>query len=226
MTLALRSAASTAAWSARGAHWSRLAMLSTALAVSAAGLGGCAAAVVGAAAGTALSAADRRTTATQLEDQLIELKARNRVRELMPDRGNVSTTSYNRILLITGEVPNDADRAATEQSLSKIDAVRSVVNELAVREPAPFSSTANDTAITGKVKASFLEARSFPANAVKVVTQRGVVHLMGRVTEAEANKAADVARAVSGVMKVVKVFEPISQAEIDALPRTGPPGGN
>ncbi len=184
---------------------------------------GCAALVVGGAVGTALSATDRRTTGTQLEDQLIELKARNRVREVLPDRGNVSATSYNRILLVTGEVPSEADKAAVEATVSKIDALKGVVNELAVREATAFSSRTNDTVLTSKVKATFVDARAFPPNAVKVVTERSIVYLMGRATDAEANKAAELARAVPGVMKVVKVFDPITQAEIDALPKTGPP---
>jgi osmotically-inducible protein OsmY len=186
-------------------------------------LGGCAALVVGGAVGTALSATDRRTTGTQIEDQLIEVKARNRVREVLPDRGNVSATSYNRILLVTGEVPSDADRAAVEATLSKIEALKGVVNELAVREATAFSSRTNDTVVTSKVKATFVDARAFAPNVVKVVTERGTVYLMGRVTDDEGNKAAELARSVSGVMKVVKVFDPITQAEIDTLPKTGPP---
>ena len=184
---------------------------------------GCAALVVGGAVGTAMSATDRRTTGTQLEDQLIELKARNRVREVLPDRGNVSATSYNRILLVTGEVPTDADKAAVEGTVSKIDGLKGLVNELAVREATAFSSRTNDTVVTSKVKATFVDSRAFPPNAVKVVTERGTVYLMGRVTTAEADKAAELARSVSGVMKVVKVFDPITQAEIEALPKTGPP---
>jgi osmotically-inducible protein OsmY len=211
--------------SARGARRNQAARLG--LAALAAGVlilnVGCAALLVGGAVGTALSATDRRTTGTQLEDQLIELKARNRVREVLPDRGNVSATSFNRILLITGEVPTEADRAAVEATASKIDAVKGIVNELAVREATVFSSRTNDTVVTSKVKATFVDARAFAPNAVKVVTERGTVYLMGRVTEAEGNKAAEVARSVAGVMKVVKVFDPITQAELDTLPKTGAP---
>lgn len=172
-------------------------------------MSGCAALLVGgAAAGTALTVTDRRTTGAQIEDQLIELKARNRVREVLPDSGNVSATSFNRILLLTGEVPTEANKSAMEASAAQIDNVRSVVNELAVRETSTFASRSSDTAITGKVKATLIDARAFPANAVKVVTERGNVYLLGLVTEAEGNKAAELARGVSGVLKVVKVFEP------------------
>jgi osmotically-inducible protein OsmY len=120
-------------------------------------------------------------------------------------------------------VPTDADKAAVEATVSKIEALKGVVNDLAVREVTAFSSRTNDTVLTSKVKATFIDARAFPPNAVKVVTERSIVYLMGRVTDAEGNKAADLARAVPGVMKVVKVFDPITQAELDALPKTGPP---
>lgn len=180
-----------------------------ALALATPFLGGCAALLVGgAAAGTAMTVTDRRTTGAQIEDQLIELKARNRVREVLPDSGNVSATSFNRILLLTGEVPTEANKSAMEASAAQIDNVRSVVNELAVRETSTFASRTSDTAITGKVKASLVDSRAFPANAVKVVTERGIVYLLGLVTEVEGNKAAELARGVSGVLKVVKVFEP------------------
>lgn len=211
--------------SARGARRNQASRLGLAALVAGVLLlnAGCAALLVGGAVGTALSATDRRTTGTQLEDQLIELKARNRVREVLPDRGNVSATSFNRILLITGEVPTEADRAAVEATASKIDAVKGIVNELAVREATVFSSRTNDTVVTSKVKATFVDARAFAPNAVKVVTERGTVYLMGRVTEDEGNKAAEIARTVAGVMKVVKVFDPITQAELDSLPKTGAP---
>ncbi len=188
-------------------------LLSTMVALSS----GCAAVLVGGAVGTAMAVTDRRTTGTQIEDQLIELKARNRTREVLPDSGNVSATSFNRIVLLTGEVPTEANRAAIEDTTSKIDNVKSVVNELAVRDASSFSSRSSDTVVTSKVKASYAEARAVPLNAVKVVTERGIVYLMGRVTEAEGNQAAEIARRVGGVIRVVKVFEPITQAEIDAL---------
>jgi osmotically-inducible protein OsmY len=194
----------------------RLTFLAVALATTSL-LSGCVAMVVGGAVGTAMAVTDRRSTGTQIEDQLIELKARNRAREVLPDSGNVSTTSYNRVLLLTGEVPTEANRAAIEETTSKIDNVKSVVNELAVRDASTFSSRSSDTVVTSKVKATFAEARVFPINAVKVVTERGVVYLMGRVLDAEGNKAAELARGVGGVMKVVKVFEPITQTEVDSL---------
>ncbi len=178
---------------------------------------GCAALLLGGAVGTVMTVSDRRNTGTQIDDQLIELKARNRTREVLPDSGNVSATSYNRILLLTGEVPTEANRAALEETMAKIDSVKSVVNELVVRDASAFSSRSSDTVVTSKVKATFAEARAFPINAVKVVTERGIVYLLGRVSEPEGNQAAELARSVGGVMKVVKVFEPITQSEIDAF---------
>jgi osmotically-inducible protein OsmY len=178
---------------------------------------GCAPLIVGGAmVGGGMVALDRRTSGAQVEDQAIELKALSRVRELAT-LGNVSATSYNRMLLITGEVPKDADRATVEQALSRIENVRSVVNELAVAANSSLSARSNDSILSAKVKAQFVDARDLQANAFKVVSERGVVYLMGRVTDREANRAAEVARTVPGVQKVVRVFELISEAELADL---------
>jgi osmotically-inducible protein OsmY len=178
-------------------------------------LSACAPLIVGGAmAGTALVATDRRTTGIQLEDQAIELKAMNRVREAIGDRGRVSVTSYNRIALITGEAANEADKAAAEQAVSRVENLRSVVNELAILAPSSFTSRSNDVILAGKVKASFVDAKDLQANAFKVVADRGSIYLMGRVTEREANRATEIARTVPGVLKVVKVFELVSEEEL------------
>jgi osmotically-inducible protein OsmY len=178
-------------------------------------LGACAPLIVGGAvAGTALMVTDRRTSGTQVEDQAIELKALTRVREAAGERGHINVTSYNKLVLITGEVPTDADKAAVEQAISRIENVRSVVNELGVMGTASLTSRSNDAILTSKVKASFVDAKDLFANAFKVVTERGTVHLMGRVTEREATRATDVARGVGGVQKVVRVFEVITEAEL------------
>ncbi len=178
-------------------------------------LSACAPLIIGGAmAGTALIALDRRTSGTQVEDQAIELKAVSRVRETVGDRGHVNVTSYNKLALISGEVANEADKAAVEQAVARIENVRSIVNELAIAAPAALTSRSNDSFLTSKVKASFVDAKDLQANAFKVVTERGIVYLMGRVTEREAGRAADVARGVSGVQKVVRVFEVISEAEL------------
>ncbi|KAB2874741.1 MAG: BON domain-containing protein [Burkholderiaceae bacterium] len=187
-------------------------------------LGACAPLVIGGAmVGGTLMYVDRRSTGAQVEDQAIELKASRRVGELLGDRGHVNATSYNRTVLLTGEVPTEADRTAVEQAVQQIDNVRSTVNELAVGFPSSISSRSNDSFLTTKVKATFVDAKDLQANAIKVVTERGNVYLMGRVTEREANRASDLARSVSGVQKVVRVFEIISEAELaDLTPKPAP----
>jgi osmotically-inducible protein OsmY len=189
-----------------------------ALAAAAAGtLGGCAAVAIGAAAGTALVVVDRRTAGVQLEDQNIELKSLTRVREVLGDRGHVNVTSYNRMALITGEVPTEADRTAVEQAIARIENVRSTVNDLAVMGPSSLTARSNDAILTSKVKATYVDAKDLQATAVKVVTERGTVYLMGRVTEREASRAVELARGISGVQKVVRVFEILTEAELATL---------
>ena len=181
-------------------------------------LSACAPLVVGGAmVGTTLVMSDRRTSGAQLEDQNIETKASNRIREAVGERGHAIATSYNRLLLLTGEATTDADKAAIEQNVGRVENVRSIVNELAVMPATSMSSRSNDTYLTSKVKASFVDAKDMQVNAIKVVTERGTVYLMGRVTEREAGRAADIARGVSGVQKVVRVFEVISEAELADL---------
>jgi osmotically-inducible protein OsmY len=168
----------------------------------------------GALAGGAMVFTDRRTSGTQVEDEVIELKGMNRVREVLGERGQVNVTSYNRIVLLTGEVPEAADKATVEQAVAKVDNVRSVVNELTVGLPRSITGRSSDALLTTKVKASFIDAKDLFSNALKVVTSQGVVYLMGRVTEREADRAAEVARGVAGTRKVVKVFEIVSEAEL------------
>lgn len=181
-------------------------------------LGGCAAVVVGGAAvGTAMVATDRRTSGTQLEDQNIELKAITRISDTVGDRGHVNVTSYNRMVLLTGEVASEADRTALEQAIGRVEGVRSIVNELAVMGSSSFTARSNDTVLTSMVKASFVDAKDLQSNAFKVVTERATVYLMGRVTEREAARAAELARGVSGVQKVVRVFDILTDAELAAL---------
>ena len=170
----------------------------------------------GAMVGGGLVVVDRRTAGTQLEDETIEFKAAARARELSP-AGHVNNTSYSRLLLITGEVPSEVDRNLLAQQLARVENVRSVVNELAVMGNTSLTARSNDSIISAKVKASFLDAKDLQATAVKVVTERGTVFLMGRVTEREAARAADLARGVNGVQKVVRVFEMLTEAELATL---------
>ncbi|MCR5866185.1 BON domain-containing protein [Aquincola sp. J276] len=168
----------------------------------------------GAAVGSALVVTDRRSTGTQLDDQSIELKAVNRISPIAGDRGHVSATSYNKVVLLTGEVPDEAMRSRVEQQVRGIEGVRSVVNELAIMGPSSLTARSNDSLLTSKVKATLVDAKDVQASAIKVTTERGTVYLMGRVTEREAARASDLARSVGGVQKVVRVFEVISEAEL------------
>ncbi len=179
-------------------------------------LAGCAPLLIGGAVvGGAMVATDRRTSGSQVDDEVIELKSKGRMGEAFPDdRARINTTSYNRMVLLTGEVPSEADKTTAEQVVARIDNVVSVVNELRVGPPNTFSERTKDAFVTAKVKASLIDAKDLFANSIKVVTHRGVVYLMGRVTEREATRAAEVARGVSGVVKVVRVFEILTDAEL------------
>lgn len=185
-----------------------------ATAALAGGLSACVPLVMGGAAVGTLVAVDRRTSGTQLEDEGIEFRAANRLHGLYGDRAHVNVTSWNRQVLLTGEVPTQEDRQKAEQTLREVENVRSIVNDLVVAPPSSLSQRSNDTLITGKVKASFVDAKDLVSAAFKVVTERGVVYLMGRVTQREATRATEIARGVSGVTKVVRVFEIISEEEL------------
>lgn len=203
-------------------HWVRI----TAALALVMGLGACAPLMVGGFVGGAMVATDRRTSGTQLEDEGIELRSANRIREMVGDRVHVNITSYNRQVLLTGEVPNDRDRQYLAKLVSEVDNVRSVVNELAVMPASSLGDRSTDALITGKIKASMLDSKDIFASAYKVVTERGNVYLMGRVTQREANRATDIARTVGGVKKVVRVFEVITEDELKALlpePPKAPP---
>lgn len=179
---------------------------------------GCAPLVVGTAmVGSAMMVSDRRTSGAQVEDQSIELKASARIRAAVADRGHVNVTSYNRTVLITGEALTESDKTGIDQAVRSIENVRSVVNELAVMGASSMSSRSNDTLLSTRVKANLVDAKDVQANAFKVLTERGVVYLMGRVTEREAARATELARAVPGVLKVVRVFEMLTEAELAAL---------
>lgn len=193
---------------------SRSVCMLLATAALAGGLSACVPLVMGGAAVGTLVAVDRRTSGTQLEDEGIEFRAANRLHGLYGDRAHVNVTSWNRQVLLTGEVPTQEDRQKAEQTLREVENVRSIVNDLVVAPPSSLSQRSNDTLITGKVKASFVDAKDLVSAAFKVVTERGVVYLMGRVTQREATRATEIARGVSGVTKVVRVFEIISEEEL------------
>jgi len=184
---------------------------------------GCAPLLVGGAVlGGGLVATDRRTTGTQLEDQSIEFKAGARVREAAT-LGRVNVESYNRVVLITGEVPTENDKATVEAAVARVENVKAVVNELAVAANASVGTRSNDALLSGKVKASMVDSKDLQANSYQVVVSRGVVYLMGRVTEREATRGAEVARSIAGVQKVVRVFEMLTEAELATLGRSSAP---
>ena len=171
-------------------------------------LAGCAPILVaGAVGGAALVATDRRSTGAQVDDEAIELKISNNVGTGFGDRVHVNVTIFNGIVLLTGEVPTPDLVASIEQIARTTPKVRRVVDELAVIPVTNLNSRTNDTYITSKVKARFVEANKFAPNHVKVVTERQIVYLMGLVTHAEADTAAQLAATTSGVTRVVKVFE-------------------
>ncbi len=185
-------------------------------------LAGCfGAAAVGVGAG-ALSYADRRLTEVQLTDEGIEIRAVNRVAEKYGDRVHLNVTSYNRTVLLTGEVPDAATRADIEKLVSGVANVKAISNELQVAGVSSLTSRSNDVFITSKVKARFIDANRFAANHVKVITENSVVYLMGLVTQAESAAAVEIARTTGGVQKVVRVFEVISEEEARRLSPQAP----
>jgi osmotically-inducible protein OsmY len=180
-----------------------------------AGLSGCVPLIVGGAMiGGGMVATDRRTSGTVVEDEGIELKSIVRIRENLGDRVHVNVTSYNRQVLITGEVPNEQDKAKIEQIVSQVENVRNAVNELGVLGSSTLSQRSNDVFISTRVRAALLDARDLFSNSFKVVTERGTVYVMGRVTQREANRATDVITATQGVQRLVRVLEIISEEEL------------
>lgn len=191
--------------------FSRAAALGLAFALS-----GCAAPLLlgGAAVGTGFVATDRRSAGIQLEDEAVELRAMNRLHEALGDRVHINVTSYNLQVLVTGEVPNERDKALAQQIISRVENVKSIVNELGVMANSSLSQRASDSLSTGRIKASLVDSKELYANAFKVVTERGVSYMMGRVTQREANAATEMARTTPGVQKLVRLFEIISEDEL------------
>lgn len=183
-------------------------------------LQGCAGLALGTAVVGTLAATDRRTIGVQTEDKTIFFKGQGTATSIAGDSGHVSVTSFNRKVLLTGEVPSEAAKAAVAREIAAINGVDGVINELVVAGASSLPSRSNDALITGKVKAAFVDARDLSANAVKVTTERGVVYLMGLVTEREGQRAAEIASRVGGVQKVVKIFDYISEDELQRLTRS------
>jgi len=192
-------------------NWQRSLLTMAVCATLAATLQGCIEMAVGSAVVGTLSATDRRTLGAQTEDKAIMLKGETRAATLAGDAGHINVASFNRKVLLTGEVKDQAMKQAVEREISAIEGVQAVINELDISGVTSLTSRSNDSLITGKIKAAFVDAKDLYANSIKVVTERGVAYLMGRVTQREGERAAEVARSVGGVRKVVKVFEYIRE---------------
>lgn len=204
--------------------WRRVSASVLVATAAVAGLSACAPLVVGGAVGTGvLVATDRRTAGIQLEDQSIEMRAASRLREAFGNRARVSVTSYNRRVLLTGEVPSETDRALAVRIVSEVENVAEIIDELAVMSSPSLTARSSDALVTARVKAALVDARDLSANAFKVTTDRGTVYLMGRVTQREAERATEVTRSLSGVQRVVRVLEIISEEELARIqPRQAP----
>ena len=189
----------------------------TCAALIAATTGACAPLLVGVVvAGTALVVTDRRTTGSQVDDQTIQLRVAN---ELSAALGklpvHINVNSFDRKVLLTGEVPDEATKARAGAIATASQNVRAVVNELAILPPSSVSDRTADTALATKVRAAFVNTREIAFNSVEIVTERGIVYLLGLVTEHEGQIVALVASKVSGVKQVVKVFDYASKEDIE-----------
>ena len=180
-------------------------------------LSACAPLIIGGAVVGSMMANDRRTAGTQIEDEGIELRAASALRTTLGDRVHVNITSFNRQVLVTGEALTALDRQQVEQTVGRMENVRSVVNEVAVMGHTSLSQRSSDVLVTSKVKAGLVDARDLSVNAFKVVTERGTTYLMGRVTKREADRATEIARGTNGVLKVVRMLETLSEDELRVL---------
>jgi len=182
-------------------------------------LSACAPLMVGGAVMGGFVAIDRRTTGIQLEDEGIELRTAQGLRQNLSASAHVNVTSYNRMVLLTGEVGSAADKERAERLAKSQENVSSVVNDLAIEPASSLTQRSKDVVITGQVKALLVDAKDLQSSAFKVVTERGVVYLMGRVTNREAQRASEIARSTSigGVVKVVRVFEIITEEELKRI---------
>lgn len=218
---------------------SRPALFATLALAGLTSLSGCGLLVVGgAAATTATIATDRRTAGEQLEDQTIELKVSSEMRKLMGEKpARIHPTSYAGVVLLTGDVPTAQDKQQAEQAAAKVEKVKRVVNEIRVGDVTPVSVRTNDSWITSKVTTKFINTKDVPTRTIVLTTERGIVYLMGKVTSTEGQMAATAASSVSGVNKVVKLFEIVARESLineqspapiqdTAAPASGAAAGN
>jgi len=195
-------------------------LLAAVLAGSLLPLSGCFPLAAGGALMTGLVSADRRSAGAQLEDQNIEIKANNQLRLNIGERAHINITSYNRQVLITGEVPSAQDQALAAQLVKSVDNVATVLNEVAVMGNTTLTERSNDVITAGRIKAAIFDAQDLTSSAFKITIERGVVYLLGRVTPREAKRVTEVITAVPGVRKVVRALEVITEEE---LARIAPP---
>ena len=179
--------------------------------------------VGGAVVSGAMVATDRRTPGTVVEDNGIDAKASGRISSNLGERVHVNVTSYNRQVLLTGEVPSEQDKQLVEKVVSGVENVRNIVNELAVMGNSTLTQRASDTLVTSRVKANLVDARDLVASAFKVTTERGTVYVMGRVSQREANRATEIITRTSGVQRLVRVFEILSEDELARMLPTPAP---
>ena len=184
-------------------------------------LAGCFPVIVGAVGAGAYATTDRRSLGAQADDKVIASRAASRIEDAISPRSHINVNSFNRKVLLTGEVPDEASRQKAEQIAKSVDNVQSVVADLEIGGMTPSSARNNDAFITGKVKSELISRKDIFGNAYKVVTEKSIVYLMGRVTREEGDRAAEAARSVSGVAKVVKVFDYISDDELAQIKKTG-----
>lgn len=182
-------------------------------------LQGCFPLVAGGATAATMMAVDRRTSGAYVEDEGIEWRTRNRLREQLGDNANVSVTSYNRNVLLTGQVANEAAKAQAGRIATGVENVKGVINELVIGPVSTLSSRSNDALITSKVRARFVDHQLAGSQHVKVVTEAGTVFLLGIVTRTEADSTTQTARTTAGVQKVVRVFEYVTDEEALRLDR-------
>ena len=197
-------------------RWMLTALAATTLVTT---LSACAPLVVGSAVMGSLVAIDRRTAGIQLEDESIELRTAQGLRQNLSEAAHVNVTSYNRMVLLTGEVSSAAERERAERLAKSQENVSSVVNDLAIEPASSLTQRSKDIITMGQIKALMVDAKDLQSNAFKVVVERGIVYLMGRVTSREAQRASEIARSgsVSGVVKVVRVFDIITDEELKRI---------
>jgi osmotically-inducible protein OsmY len=190
------------------------AVLGLAFAAGVVSLSGCFPLIAGGAITGVMVAADRRTSGTVVEDNTIQIKARNRLNDNLGERVHINVTAYNRKVLLTGEVPTEQDKQLAEKVVLGVENVQGVHNELAVLGNSTFSQKSSDALVTSRVKAAIIDAKDLMSNAVKITTERGTVYVLGRVTPREANRFVEVIRTQDGVHRLVLLWDKITEEEL------------